>query len=776
MGWSTIVSAALQHLPALLVIWLTIYAVYWLLDLAKWPRWAWRDRVLEWCGGAATLASGVAKFRSLALVSAISLFLELLLIRWITAEIRIFAYFKSLVLVACFLGFGLGCYLTRKPIRLAYTLLPLLAMVFLIELPWDPLRHLVVNLSAFIGWFSDVHVWSRAYFVNNFLWGLASASVALSIIIPLFGLIAITFVPLGQLVGWSLENSSKGILAYSVNILASVVGIWLYTLLCFFSTPPAVWFAVLGAGLLVYFWSDPSARRAVVVSCVAVFILFGLGAYRAQWWGEESWKASLPAEHRLTVGEDRTYWSPYQKLTVIPLSKDGRVVRYILNTNDNWYQQMIDLSPAAVARDPDLFGDTQIPYHQYNLPYRFYPRPPKVLIAGAGSGNDVASALRNEAGEVVAVEIDPLIYTLGKELHFERPYSAPNLRFHIDDARSFVQNCNETFDLIVFSILDSHTTSSHYTNIRLDNYVYTVEAMEAMKKLLNPDGLFVMSFSSERPWFAQRLRDVIVKAFGKEPLMLQPNVSFFVVGPGNRAEQALAADGQLKDYVEGHKMPQTTEDAELLTDDWPYLYQQHRGVPFIIWVMSVGLLVISWLTFRRLSESQAGVQWHFFFLGAAFMLLEVQIISKMALLFGTTWLVNSIVITGLLTFILLSNAVVALFPQFPRPVAYVGLFGTMALSYFLPAQSFFYDSVLLRAAVATVVYCSPVFFAGIVFIASFREAGFRADAFGSNLLGSLAGGLLESLSFATGIQALVLVAALLYLVSLLTMRTVRAWA
>src|SRR5262249_17599919 len=74
---------------------------------------------------------------------------------------------------------------------------------------------------------------------------------------------------------------------------------------------------------------------------------------------------------------------------------------------------------------------------------------------------------------------------------------------------------------------------------------------------------------------------------------------------------------------------------------------------------------------------------------------------------------------------------------------------------------------------AMALYCSPVFFAGLVFISSFREAGFRAEAFGSNLLGSLVGGLLDSLSFAIGLNALVLVAALLYLLSLLTMSRAR---
>jgi spermidine synthase len=774
---SQIFSQAMHHLPALLLIWLTVYAIYWFLGIVKWPRFSRRDEVLDKWGSVDLGSLGGFRFSSLALISLVSLFLELLLIRWITSEIRIFAYFKSLVLIACFLGFGLGCYLTRKKIRVAYTLAPLLSMIWIIELPWDPVRRLIANLSGFIGWFSDVHIWSRAYFEGNFLWGVISAGIAISIVIPLFGLIAITFVPMGQLVGWYLENSTKGILAYSVNIVASVVGIWLYTLLCFFSTPPLVWFVFLGLGLLVYFWRLPKVRKTLFLSFAVIVALFGIGTQKTQWWGEQSWKGSLATEHQLESGKPETFWSPYQKLTLIPLKKGNEVVRYILNTNDSWYQQMLDLSPATVARHPELYEyeDVPIQYHQYNLPYQFYKNPPKVFIAGAGMGNDAASALRNGAGHVTAVEIDPLIYAKGKQLHFERPYLSDRVEFHVDDARSFVQNTKEKFDLVVFSILDSQTTSSYYTNIRLDNYVYTLEAMEATKTLLKPDGLFVMSFSSERPWFTKRLRDVITQAFGKPPLMVQTNVSFFVVSPGNRVETTLTADPDLKRFVDSHSDIQL-EEAALITDDWPYLYQQHRGIPVIVWVLSIGLIGICWLSFNKLERFSGGIQWHFFFLGAAFMLLEVQIISKLALLFGTTWLVNSIVITTLLLFILLANLVVSLSPEFSRKLAYVGLFGTLALSYLIPTNALFYESMLVRGAVATALYCSPVFFAGLVFISSFKQIGFRAEAFGSNLLGSLVGGLLDSLSFLIGIKALVIVAAVLYFLSFATMARVRAEA
>src|SRR6266568_1960198 len=72
--------------------------------LARWnEKWEFSAQAL-----------GGFSWWQLALWSLLSLFFELLMIRWISSEIRIFAYFKNFVLVACFLGFGLGCYLSRR--------------------------------------------------------------------------------------------------------------------------------------------------------------------------------------------------------------------------------------------------------------------------------------------------------------------------------------------------------------------------------------------------------------------------------------------------------------------------------------------------------------------------------------------------------------------------------------------------------------------------------------------------------------------------------------
>src|SRR6476661_5764841 len=235
MNPASIFSQAMQHVPAMIVLAALLYGAYWLIGMTRWPNLRWRNNLLESVSFQPGKELGF-RLSSLAMISLASLFLELLVVRWIASEIRVFAYFKSLPLIACFLGFGLGCYLTRRKVCLLYTFAPLLAMVAIVELPWAPLRHLVVNLSGFIGWFSDMHMWGQAYFTGNWAWGFVSAAVAVVVVIALFGLIAITFVPFGQFVGWYLERSPKGILSYSVNILASIAGIWIYTLLCFLST------------------------------------------------------------------------------------------------------------------------------------------------------------------------------------------------------------------------------------------------------------------------------------------------------------------------------------------------------------------------------------------------------------------------------------------------------------------------------------------------------------------------------------------------------------
>jgi hypothetical protein len=211
------------------------------------------------------------------------------------------------------------------------------------------------------------------------------------------------------------------------------------------------------------------------------------------------------------------------------------------------------------------------------------------------------------------------------------------------------------------------------------------------------------------------------------------------------------------------------EPARLTTDDWPYFYQHEPGLPISVVLVSIAVLLTFGWFLRQTSRTEGGVDSHFLLLRAGFMLLEAQIVSRMALLFGTTWVVNSIVVSGLLCLIVAANLVYQRFPGINLRWAYAGLFLSLLVSWVVPPEKLFFESFVVRVGISTSVLCLPVFFAGIVFVSSFACAHFRGSALGSNLFGSLAGGLLESLSLWFGLKSLIVLAAVIYASSALAL-------
>jgi len=506
-----------------------------------------------------------------------------------------------------------------------------------------------------------------------------------------------------------------------------------------------VWMLVAGFLSVLAFWQKKLARRILGVTFVVCVLLLSL------------------RDHK----HAETYWSPYQKLDLRANYDEGQITSYTLNTNDSWYQQIVDLSPEFVHSHPNEFRTVPAPWRAYNLPYRFYPEPESVLVLGSGMGNDVAAALRNGAARVIAVEIDPLILKLGQELHFEHPYESPRTQVVLNDARSYLQNSHEHFDLIVFSLLDSHTTASHFSNIRIDNFVYTREALSRARQLLKGDGLFVIKFQVDVPWIVGRLQALMQQTFGEYPIQFQTETSrydtggrFFIAGSRERIARAMS-DPQLSSFIRAHS-GMRSENARVTTDDWPYFYQREPGLPINVILISVAVLLTFGWFLRQSGFPNVKMDSHLFLLGAGFMLLEVQIVSRMALLFGTTWVVNSIVISGLLCLIVSANLLHQRLPRLTRRLAYTGLFASLLISFAVPLDSLFFPSLLARVVVSILVLCLPILFAGLVFISSFEKTGFEGAALGSNLFGSLAGGLLESLSLWFGLRSLIVIAVLIY--------------
>jgi len=685
----------------------------------------------------------------LALASFLSLFLEMLMIHWISAEIPVFAYFKNIVLIGCFLGFGTGCYLARARANLLALIVPLAVLATLIKLPWRPLRLALQGIPFYIAQTNDIYLWGTSGAAT----GLIDALVAVVMIVGLFALIAFTFIPLGQIVGSSLEAARNGIAAYSVNVLFSLFGILAYTGLCFLELPPPIWFAMSALLALALFWRVKSLRWRCALGLAVCTALVSIGP-------------QSPA---------RVLWSPYQKITISPVPNSATPMAYDLLTNDNWHQRIINLSPAFVSAHPELFKKVPAEWNSYNVPYHFYRDAGSVLILGAGTGNDVAAALRNSTGQVVAVEIDPSILKLGRQLHFEKPYDSPRVRTVVNDARSYIQNSTEKFDLIVFSLLDSHTEGSYFSNIRIDNYVYTLEAMRAARRLLTRDGVFIVKFWAATPWIGTRLHNLVRLAFDQDPVDMNvvayeytSSGRFIVAGSPARLREAMD-HAQGTPYVTLNRVSSSLSE-KLTTDDWPYLYQRQARIPPSFIVLSIAIALFGGFMLRATGVEIRSLDWHFFFLGAGFMLLEAQIVSKMALLFGTTWVVNSIVVSVLLILIVAANTVVQRFRRISLLPVYVLLFCSLLTGYLVPLNRLFFASIWLKALSAMALLCLPVFFAGIIFVRSFADAGFHASALGSNLFGALTGGLLECISFWTGIQSLLLVAAALYALSRLTLR------
>ncbi len=383
---------------------------------------------------------------------------------------------------------------------------------------------------------------------------------------------------------------------------------------------------------------------------------------------------------------------------------------------------------------------------------------------------------------MTGVEIDPVIIDMGRRHHPERPYDSSRVRVVNDDARSFFATTQEKYDLIIFGLLDSHTTTA-MTNARLDHYVYTQESIQRAKSLLTENGVMVLSFEAVKPYIADRMASCIRQTFDQEPLVFRvpPGVNgwggvLFVAGDKTAIDAALANDPPLASQIAAWQAedPVAIEyGVTVTTDDWPYIYLEHARIPTLYFLLAG--LMIALLVYGKLRLKIKGVfggwrrgHWHFFFMGAAFLLLEVQNISKASVVLGNTWIVSGVIISGILVMILLANWIASRFPQLPQKAVCGLLIASCLALYFVDLSTFAFLPMVVKAVLVGALTTLPMLFAGIVFIDSFTKVEHKDRALGANLIGSLVGGMLQSLTFAIGIKALLLVVAGLYVAALWT--------
>jgi hypothetical protein len=631
------------------------------------------------------------------------LFLELMLIRWGAANVLYLAYFTNFVLLASFLGIGVG-FLRAGSLHDHFGQAPIAAAVVL----------------GFVALF-PVQVDHGAHVVGLFGWPVLPIWISLPAI---FVLVTAAMALVAEGVARTFATFPP-LTAYRLDILGSLLGIATFSGLAFLHSPPVVWGAIVAAAFLLLLRRRLGPWR--ITALVAIVLLLG---------------AVSLVPHQ--------YWSPYYKVS---FSRSPGGVESI-KVNGLPHQSIY---PTSLLRRSNAF---------YLYPYRHLKRRPlgDVLIVGAGNGNDVAVALSQGARHIDAVEIDPVIQSIGARDHPDHPYQDPRVSVHIDDGRAFLERSDHRYDLIIFALPDSLTLVSGQSSLRLESYLFTLQAMQSVRRHLRAGGVFTM-YNYYRPDVFDRFAETITKAFGHSP-----SIDRGPVGSGPRRQAVLTVGRAAGDIVRATPWVAPARTPRVATDDWPFPYLKSRAIPrFYLVTLLLILLGSAALTRQfggRFGEMRPYLD--LFFMGAAFLLLETKNVVQFALLFGTTWFVNALVFFGILLAVLLAVEVAKRVTLPPAKLLYLLLTAALVIAWLVHPEALLAMSFLPRLGAAFGIAFAPVFLANLVFAQRFRDVGSSTVAFGANLLGAMVGGVLEYAALITGYNALLAVIFVLYLLAFLT--------
>lgn len=658
------------------------------------------------------------------LLGFLTLFLELFFIRYLAGSVWNLGYFPNIVLLSAFIGIGIGfvfhqrltAHLSKSVFRLAF--MAALALIIFVSY-----RHPVV--PGFDAWHynldGDLYFSFVPFEVNDLNYVFFTLC---------FMMVALIFACISQRTA-KLFRQFAPLNAYTLDILGSCAGILSFIAISALQLPAWSWFGIFTI-IFVLSMSDHWRMRLVLIGLAMIALIV---MYREDLVLMRDPESKNPLQ---------TYWSPYQKVEYVEEAQHqpGDLRRRIFVNGLDHQEMHVNVTK--------IF---------YQLPYLHrakagLPRYQNVLVIGAGSGNDVTAALQNEATHVDAVEIDPVIARLGREHNPSRAYLDPRVTVHIDDGRAFMIQTKQKYDLIIFALTDSLVKVSSLSQLRLENYLFTRESITRACDLLNDHGNIVFYNYYRLPFVAERIQQMIGEATGSAPQILSKREDFYMVSGEKRTTH------EVKPVVKAAALT-------LPTDDWPFLYLEKRRIPNLylkamagVSLIITGLLVVLRFSTRKRDDYRApgmlAVKLAFVFMGIAFLLLETKSIIQFSLLFGTTWLNNSLIFLAVLISVLAANWTVQWFKTTKSLWLLYGLLVISALSsVFFPFHELLHiQSVFLRFIAASLLTFCPIYFANLIFSSIFKDQKIAEHIFGWNLLGATFGGVLEYSSMAIGYNAL----------------------
>ncbi len=376
---------------------------------------------------------------------------------------------------------------------------------------------------------------------------------------------------------------------------------------------------------------------------------------------------------------------------------------------------------------------------------------PHVLIIGAAGGHEIQASLTYGAGQIDAVELNPVTVSLLRDTFADYAGNItehPDVNYVQGEGRTYLARSDETYDIVWFVAPDSYAASNAATAgafVMSESYLYTREMIEEAFDHLSPGGVMVAQFGdldfAARPMRTARYlvtaRAALADDIGEDDFA--DHVALMYEGGGGGQIDTVSTIMLFKDPVDAATAQRVQEsarnvpdsqtlylpggprtdgltsdvidapddelarivdayplDISAITDDRPFFWHftdfatvlrnpqrdfqdaeiaiGERLLLMLLAMAAVVAAVLLWLPFavtrRRSGGSRVAGRWRVFVyfaaIGLAFMLVEVSMIQRFALLLGFPTLSLSVSLFTLLITTAIGARYSAIVLRWPR--------------------------------------------------------------------------------------------------------------